>query len=86
MNSRPGSPWEYVLDDSLELVCSLDEVERKLLLHELRQAGAHTDSVESHSTFSLDGHLVVILKDGEAKECWHYLPKQKKIIKHRIKK
>ena len=77
--------WDYVLDDFLELTCPLTEAERDVLLEALRASRIRTESIDIHSTFSVDGRLVIVLEGPKAHECWLYYPKAGKIEKYPLK-
>lgn len=77
-------PWEDIILDVSEIQCRMSEQESNRLLEALRRQGISADHVSTHTAFSLDHHLVVVLKDGEPKHGWFYYPKSGKILKRKI--
>ncbi len=80
------SEWEYVLKDFLEMGSSLNPEECLCLVEELRRQSICADSIDVHSTFSIDGKLVVVVEDTNTVECWLYYPKERRILKRALKK
>jgi hypothetical protein len=71
--------WEYLVQDFLEIKCTLKEPEQEFLLDFLKGKGVRADSNRVHPAFSVDDHLVVILEDAKSKKRLFYHPQRKKI-------
>ena len=74
--------WEYILDDLLEMSCSLGAEERLLLLDALRVQICPNDTVNVHPAFSIGRQSVLVVEEGKIEECWIYYPKGKRIEKY----
>jgi hypothetical protein len=73
--------WEYLVQDFLEIKCTLKEPEQEFLLDFLKGKGLRAESIRMHPAFSVDDHLVVIMEDidMESKKRLFYHPKKKTI-------
>ena len=78
--------WEYIIDDLLEMACSLSQDERRFLLEEMQIRTCLSESIHVHPSFSLDNRLVIIVEEAKIEECWLYYPDQKRIEKYPLKK
>lgn len=79
------SPWEYLVRDFLDIACKLDEESQLLLVEELRLENGSKKSLDIHSTFSIGGRLISVLKNQNPNECWLYYPEKQKIEKYKLK-
>ena len=78
--------WKDIVDDYLEMGCSLGGPERKLLIEKLNSQGVLADSITKHFAFSVAGRLVVLVRGNDTIECWFYNPKTRRVDKYRLKK
>jgi hypothetical protein len=88
-NTLPGkrfTHWEYIVDDLLEMACTLTRDERLFLLDEMQIRSCVSESIQAHPSFSLDGRLVVVAEDSAIEECWIYYPALKRIEKYPLKR
>jgi hypothetical protein len=83
---KDSALWEYVVDDFLEMACSLTPEKRHLLLTELRLQDPTSDSIDTHPSFSLNGRLVIVVEGTKIEECWLFYPGEKRIEKYPLKK
>ena len=77
--------WEYIVDDFLEIRCGLDEPARRFLVERLQMEGLHVDQIDLVSAFTIQRKLVCVLNHNAIRECWYYLPGNKKLRIHRFK-
>ena len=71
--------WEYLVQDFLEIKCSLKKPEQQFLLNFLKGKGLKAEAIRMHPTFSVDDHLVVIMEDASWKKRLFYHPREKTI-------
>lgn len=71
------APWEYVLEDLLEMSTCLRTQDKEHLFAELRKSVSDFGDIEVHPAFSLGRYLVVIAEEGLPAECWVYALKEK---------
>ncbi len=71
--------WEYLVRDFLEIKCRLKEPEQEFLMDFLKGKNIRADAIKTHSAFSVDDHLVVIMDKGGKKKHLFYHPEKKKI-------
>lgn len=71
--------WEYLVRDFLDIKCTLKEPEQEFLLDFLKGKGLKADEIRMHPAFSVDDHLVVIMKDERSKKRVFYHPQKRTI-------
>ena len=81
---EPFQPWEYLVNDFLELGCYLgDRRKRHYLLENLRRYKPSAQAIREHPCFSIGKKLIVICSEYHPKEYWVYFPQKIKILKWR---
>ena len=65
-NSR--QVWEHLVQDFLEIKCTLREPEQEFLLNFLKDKGVRADMIRMHPAFSIDGHLIIIVEGKNTKK------------------
>ncbi len=78
--------WRYLVDDFLELGCSLSEDQKQFLIDELSFEDCSAESLEVYPSFFIDGKLVVVMNLGSVEDCWLYDAVQKRIEKYPFKR
>ena len=79
MSSYEKQTWEDLVQDFLEVKCTLKEPEQEFLLDFLKGKGVKAESIRMHPAFSVDDHLVVIMEDGDSKNRLFYHSRKKTI-------
>jgi len=79
-------PWEYILEDYMDLSCSLKEEDQKFLIGEIKREKLKADRIEIIAAFIVEEKIVIIPQETRAEECWIYFPGERKIERHCLKK
>ncbi|HXV27353.1 MAG TPA: hypothetical protein VD913_00150 [bacterium] len=74
--------WQYLVDDFLDIGCSLKDDERRFLINELSLEEETADSLEVYPSFLLGKKLVVVMNLNGVDDCWLYDAGQKRIEKY----
>jgi len=83
---KPAYLWQYLVDDLLEIGCSLREDQRRFLIDELSLEEETADSVDIYPSFLLGKKLVVVMNLIGVEGCWLYDASQKRIEKYPFKR
>ncbi len=81
-----GGLWQYLVDDFLEIGCSLSEDQRRFLIEELSLEECLADSLEVYPSFLIDKKLVAVMNLGCIEDCWLYDAEQRRIEKYPLKR
>jgi hypothetical protein len=80
--NKPHPPvWEHLVDDWLEIACSVTKASRDFLRRMLRLRQVSAESIQRHPSFTIGRLVVVVREDGDTEECWFFDPKLKRIRK-----
>ncbi len=78
----PGSVWQDLVHDFLEMACFLRPEEQEFLVRELQRQNIEAENIEVYPCFAINNRVVIVCETGQAQEeCWFYFVKKQQIQK-----
>lgn len=77
----PGSVWQDLVHDFLEMACFLRPEEQEFLVQELQRQNIDAENIEVYPCFAINNRVVIVCETGSAQECWFYFVKNRQIQK-----